>query len=82
MPVSALKTVAKYWALENLSFSAVAMTLVPASSIFAAIFMRQVRRYACGGKPAAPEKCFSLSEQNTGSLPFSGLTAGVGIVWD
>ena len=37
---------------------------------------------ACGGKPAAPEKCFSLSEQNTGSLPFSGLTAGVGIVWN
>ena len=35
---------------------------------------------ACGGKPAAPEKCFSPGEQNTGSLPFSGLTAGVGIL--
>ena len=28
------------------------------------------------------EKCFSPGEQNTGSRPFSGLTAGVGIVWD
>ena len=40
------------------------------------------RYCACGGEPAAPEKGFSLSEQNTGSRPFSGRTAGVGIIWD